>query len=178
MLVALLPQLILMIVDSIRGKGELFMKKMGEVAIEKRQRINNTISTMFYYALIACTIFLPLKLGTPWFYLGLFIWLLGLVILVSALVTVVSTPPGRIFTGGVYRFSRHPLYLSMILVFLGIGFASESWIFLLAAIFYSALQNKNMVMEEQNCLETFGEAYKTYMNKTARWFGIPNSSKN
>lgn len=178
MLIALLPQIILMILDSTRGKGELFTKKMGEAPAEKREKIKNNVATGLYYALIASTIFLPLKPGTLWIFFGLLAWMLGLFILISALATVVTTPMGCIFARGVYRFSRHPLYLSMMLIFLGIGLSAASWPFLLGVVVYSALLLSNAVKEEQNCPGTFGTDYERYMDQTPRWLGIPKSEKN
>jgi protein-S-isoprenylcysteine O-methyltransferase Ste14 len=153
------------------------MKKMGGPPAGIQERIYNNLTSLLYFVLIACTIFLPLRLGTVWFYLGSLIWLLGSMILVSALVTVTTTPLGQIFTRGIYRFSRHPLYLSMMLVFIGIGIAAASWVFVLGSGVYSVLLNSNAIMEEQTCLETFGEAYETYLNKTPRWIGIPKFEK-
>jgi hypothetical protein len=60
---------------------------------------------MFVPALIY-SIFLPLKLGTMWFYIGLPITLIGLITGVMVLVNWATTPPDESVTRGLYRYSR------------------------------------------------------------------------
>jgi len=37
------------------------------------------------------------------------------------------------------------------------------------------LYSSQVVAEERGCLETYGDEYKEYMNRTPRWIGIPKS---
>ena len=121
------------------------------------------------------SIFLPLQTGTPWFYAGLALAVIGVTIVITASFNVAATPTGRPFTGGAYRFSRHPMYLSMMFVYLGVSVASLSWLFLLftAATFF--LQRFQMLQEEGYCCAIFGDAYRRYMDRTPRWLGMPKS---
>lgn len=80
-------------------------------------------------------------------------------------------------TSGVYRFSRHPMYLSMILVYLGVSFAAASWLFFLITVAMFFLQRYQMLKEEACCIERFGQAYRDYMVLTARWFGLPSRKR-
>ncbi|GAF90729.1 unnamed protein product, partial [marine sediment metagenome] len=62
------------------------------------------------------------------------------------------------------------------LMFIGMGIASASWLFLLLAVIFSL----NLVFirapqEERYCLERYGGTYREYMNKTPRWIAIPKS---
>ena len=129
--------------------------------------------TILFFILITCAIFLPLKLGTAWFYTGLSIYLLGLAISIIAIVNAVSTPLGRPFITGVYRYSRHPMDLSMIIVFVSIGIASASWFYLLLSAISIVLINFAVAGEELYCRERYGLAYCEYMDKTPKWIGIP-----
>jgi len=111
-----------------------FAKKMGQG--ERYGKIETYINVLVI-VLMLCSIFLPLKLGTAWFYAGLFIYLLGLLILTITIVNVASTPLGRPFTKGVYRYSRNPGYISQVIVFVGIGIAAASWFYLLLSAIQS-----------------------------------------
>jgi len=119
------------------------------------------------------SIFLPLKLGTVWLYLGLPILALALVITIMASMNFAATPLGEPVTKGIYRISRHPIYLSAFLFYLGIGIASASWVLLLFALAWIIIWNIVVPAEERLLLEKYGEAYREYMNKTPRWIGIP-----
>ena len=132
---------------------------------------------ILFFILITCAIFLPLKLGTAWFYTGLSIYLLGLAISIIAIVNAVSTPLGKPFTKGVYRYSRHPMDLSMIIIFVSIGIASASWFYLLLSAISIVLIHFAAAGEERYRLERYGSAYREYMNRTPKWLGIPKLVK-
>jgi protein-S-isoprenylcysteine O-methyltransferase Ste14 len=122
------------------------------------------------------SIFLPLRLGTLWLYVGLHVTLLGAAAYVMVTISFVNTPPGKEpMTKGLYRYFRHPGYISQLIVFIGAGIASASWLFLLLTIVYTALELIYVGTEEQMCLERYGNAYREYMSRTPRWIGIPES---
>lgn len=78
---------------------------------------------------------------------------------------------GELLMGGlwIYRISRHPMYLGILLVYIGIGIASSSWLYLLLAFAYLATyRNAFTIPEERFCCEKFGDAYREYMNRTPR----------
>lgn len=173
-LVILLHPLILLVVDKVVGTGDIF-KKMGEASTDKREKRENAITLVILILLIAYSIFLPLQAGTAWFYGGLTIWLGGLVIFITAIVNVATTPLNQVFRKGIYRFSRHPLYTSQILIFLGVSVVTASWVYLLLTIVFSILLNSQAVAEERSCRKSFGDEYRDYMAETSRWLGIPKS---
>ncbi len=118
------------------------------------------------------SIFLPLRVRTGWLYAGLGVFAVGLAVLVSATASVCRTPPGEPFTRGIYRNSRHPMYLSMILVYAAVSIAASSWLFLLltAATFF--LQRRLTIREEESCRLRFGRPYIDDMDRTPRWLGL------
>jgi protein-S-isoprenylcysteine O-methyltransferase Ste14 len=168
-----LHPLIMIAVDKAVGTGDIF-KKMGEVPYEKSEKRAYVIYMVVTLLLIAHSIFLPLKLGTAWFYAGLAVYLVGLAILLTAIVNVATTPLGQLFTKGLYHYSRHPAYISMSMINVGVGVASASWIFLLLSVVIMVL-NSQVEAEERGCLETYGDKYQDYMNRTPRWIGKPKS---
>ena len=131
-----------------------------------------TVLASFVYS-----IFLPLKLGTVWFYAGLSIYLLGMIFLTVAEVRYVRAPEDKLLTNGVYGISRDPMWFGFFLILFGIGIACFSWIYLLCAIVFLILQHILVVPEERWCLEKYGDAYREYMERTSRWIGIPKSRK-
>jgi protein-S-isoprenylcysteine O-methyltransferase Ste14 len=124
------------------------------------------------------SIFLPLSLGTAWFYTGLSVYLLGWIFLLLAMVAFIATPVERPNTTGIYRITKHPWYIGMFLIYIGTGVAGASWVYILAALFLvSVYRIAFMIPEERMCCERFGNAYREYMNKTPRWIGIPKSDQ-
>ena len=139
---------------------------------ETEKKISNIISFLLF-ALIAYSIFLPLKLGTVWFFAGFLVYLLGAIITTIAMLELLTNAVDKPVTKGVYRFSRNPGYFGMCLIFGGTGIACVSWVFLLLTTVFIILSHIFVVSEERSCLQKYGNAYREYMNRTPRWIGIP-----
>ena len=138
-----------------------------------------TLSKIVFFPAVVYSLFLPLQLGTILFYVGLPITLIGLVGIILVFVAWVKTPVGQPVTRGVYRYSRHPMYVAMVLILLGVSIISASWVFLLFAIITEVGVTRpfSVKIEEAQCLGHYGKAYREYMNRTPRWIGIPKSEK-
>ena len=121
------------------------------------------------------SIFLPLKLGTVWLYVGLPIFALALVMTLMTIRNFATTPLDEPVTKGFYRISRHPIYLSAALMYLGIGIACASWVLLLCAILWIVFFHIVIPAEERFLIDQYGDAYRKYMNKTPMWIGLPKS---
>jgi protein-S-isoprenylcysteine O-methyltransferase Ste14 len=139
------------------------------------KKINNVMMIVFFIMIIY-SIFLPLKLGTIWFYIGLAVYLLGFVISIAALVSIAATKPDEPFTTGIYRYSRNPIALGTLLPFIGAGIASASWLLLLLSAILMVISHFLVITEEGANLKKFGDAYREYMKITPRWIGLPKSA--
>jgi len=146
-----------------------------EMKTSRQYRVVSYVSMAVDTMAVAYSIFLPLKLGTIWFYAGLVIFLTGLVVLTTATVNFATTPMDVPITRGMYHYSRHPLYLASLLIYLSVGIASASWVFLLVFFVQSVFIRIAAVGEERFCLEKYGEAYREYIDRTPRWLGLPKS---
>jgi protein-S-isoprenylcysteine O-methyltransferase Ste14 len=172
MLIYPLQPYLLILVDKLIGRGDV-LKKMGGASPNPQENRLNRIYMVNLLVMAAYSIFLPLKLGTTWVYAGLTIYLIGLAILLAAMVNAAITPHRQLFSGGVYRYSRHPMYLAQLLLYTGTGIACGSWLFLLLTSGLVYLMIKQIEIEERGCIEIFGESYQEYMRVTPKWLGIP-----
>jgi len=143
----------------------------------KMQKIALLYLHIIYLLSVIYSIFVPLKLGTVWFYAGLPIYILGLIPYAMVFMGFAITPPDKLVTKGIYRYSRHPMYLTLFPVFLGVGIATASWVFLLLSVVYMIIPLLFVDTEERHCLKFYGDAYRAYMDRTPRWIGIPKSGK-
>jgi len=160
------------VIDRFVGTGDIF-KKIGEVPQDKHEKRNYAVFMILTYLILVYSVFLPLKVCTAWFYVGLIIYLLGLVALITSMVYVATTTLGQVFTKGMYRYSRHPGYISMLLLNLGVAIASASWVFLLYSVINMVFFHSQALAEEQVCLKTYGKEYRQYKQNTPRWLGLP-----
>ncbi len=73
-------------------------------------------------------------------------------------------------TDGVFRISRNPIYLGMILILVGVAMLTGSLSpFLVAAGFAAIIETRFIPVEERMLAETFGEAWTAYTGRTRRW---------
>ncbi|UCH36923.1 MAG: isoprenylcysteine carboxylmethyltransferase family protein [Candidatus Bathyarchaeota archaeon] len=157
-----------------RRKGQDVFSRPSTPPLNEKEKKSHKILQLFSLASGIYSFFLPLKLGTVWFYIGLFVYLLGMIINIIAGTTFMNTPMDRPATEGLYRISRNPIYLSTFLIDIGIGNAGASWIYLLYVMIEIILQNITVGAEERWCLEKYGDSYREYLKRTPRWLGIPS----
>jgi len=162
---------------------EVVKKRMEEIKWSEFSKFIKMVFIITQVIIMPFTIiysfFLPLKLGTVWFYVGLPISILGIIMPVISGVSLYSAtaPLDKPVTTGVYRFSRNPEYFSMFLQYLGIGISCLSWIFILCAVVWITSFHIQVVQsEEPSLIKKYGDAYKEYMDRTPRWIGIPDTA--
>jgi len=79
-------------------------------------------------------------------------------------------PTTKIMSGGLYAYSRNPIYAAFCVIVIGLGlFQNSFWVlvsFIPAAfaVFYIAIAKEEKYLEEK-----FGEEYMEYKNKVRRW---------
>ena len=80
--------------------------------------------------------------------------------------------PTYLLTGGPYRFSRNPMYVAEIALWLGWAILYGSIPIFLLSLVMAPVMNKSVVAREERYLEArFGEAYREYKNHVPRWYG-------
>lgn len=76
----------------------------------------------------------------------------------------------KIVKEGAYRFSRNPLYLSLLLLLSGVAILLSSlWLFFTTPILYILFLFKAVKPEEKYLSQKFGEEYLHYSEKVRRW---------
>jgi protein-S-isoprenylcysteine O-methyltransferase Ste14 len=133
------------------------------------QIVFTMVGKLLALATVLMIIFSPLKLGNIVFIIGVVLVGLGLISLVKALFDFKNTPPGQPVTQGIYRISRHPQIVASSLVILGSTIAIGSWLAVMLFILARILLHANLIAEEDVCLRAYGEAYRTYMERTPRY---------
>lgn len=153
------------------------IRERSHVPIEARQnkleRYAGMVGNFTWLLAMGYSVFLPLLPGTIWFYGGLAIFIIGLILLATATFSFITTPAELLIKKGVYRFSRHPMYLATFFICLGSGIASASWLFIFFSLILAFCFHQEALIEERYCLEKYGSDYQEYLNRVPRWIGIP-----
>lgn len=106
--------------------------------------------------------------------------ILGGVISLAGVVTFLAkrttmnplTPNGAsmVVTGGVYRISRNPMYLGLLLALAGLGlYLSNALALLFLPVFVVYMNRFQIKPEERILLAKFGPAFAQYMATVRRW---------
>ena len=168
-IVSIIPELV------ISKNAKKSMQRMRQdVPLSRCEKIlaNSTHMAIMPLVLIY-SIFLPLKSGTAWLYAGLLIFALSLVMYIITVTDIAATQANKPVTRGVYRITRHPIYLSGFLLYLGTGIACASWIVILFALLWLLFFIIVVPAEERFLIEHYGDVYLEYIKRTPRWIGIP-----
>jgi protein-S-isoprenylcysteine O-methyltransferase Ste14 len=155
-------------------------RESGKAGDFQTTRKENIIGYGFFLSMVVSwvyAVFLPLQLGTIWLYSGLIICLFGMVFTIVAIMNFATSPKNKVITTGLYRFTRNPTYIGLVLMQTGIGIACSSWLYLLLTAILMIMLNTGLPSEERFCLYLYGDDYRKYMNRTPRWIGIPKSKK-
>jgi protein-S-isoprenylcysteine O-methyltransferase Ste14 len=131
------------------------------------------VANILWFGALVYSIFLPLHFGTIWFYIGFSGYIFGVWLLLVATINFMNTPGDQLIKEGVYKFSRHPMYLATFLICLGSGIAAASGIFIVLSIFLALCLRYEALLEEKYCTHLYEDQYIEYKNKVPRWLGLP-----
>ena len=125
-----------------------------------------TIRSAFFFHSVAANI------------IGLLIIISGLIFAVPALrqffktknTIILIKPASSLQTTGIYSYTRNPMYLSLLLIYLGMAFIFGNWwtLFLIPVLVIVILY-RIILPEERYLTRAFGEEYAAYKTKVRRW---------
>ncbi|MGA8615184.1 MAG: isoprenylcysteine carboxylmethyltransferase family protein [Xanthobacteraceae bacterium] len=121
----------------------------------------------------------PLVPGLPLVPLGIALVVLGLCLAIAAATLFVRegtelnpiSPSNRkLVTSGPFRFTRNPMYLSLVIVTFGIAVWLGAWPMFLAPIAtFATLNWVHVSFEEAKMHNQFGQVFDAYVRKVRRW---------
>jgi protein-S-isoprenylcysteine O-methyltransferase Ste14 len=89
----------------------------------------------------------------------------------------VDWSPVILMTGGAYAFSRHPMYVGELALWLGSAVLYGSPVVLVGFVVMFAVMRR-LAMQEERALEAkFGDAYRRYKARVPRWVGLPGRER-
>ena len=105
------------------------------------------------------------------------LWTIALHLVRTSQQVEVERTPTYLLTRGPYQFTRNPMYLGELVLWIGWVFFFGSLPVLIGFLLLAALLNFRVVPREERELEArFGDAYIQYKKRVRRWFGIARSN--
>lgn len=133
------------------------------------QRNLSAAGKLFIFSWLFLVIFTPLEFSRGTFVLGVLLYLIGLVGIIIALLNYWGTPLDQPVTKGLYRISRNPQQVTILIIFLGITLMIGSWLALILLGIGAVLAHARVLAEERSCLEQYGASYGNYMEEVPRY---------
>jgi len=169
----LLLEISLLVRDGRHGKGN--------ADADRGTRLLNAllvVETVVVCTILSATLHVLVVPGAIWFRsVGLIIVWLGLALRIWAITTLgaafrttVEVDQSQlVVTKGPYRWVRHPSYTGLLVIALGFGIASGSWLFLmLCAVLPSIALQRRIEVEEAELVRVLGDPYSDYSARTKR----------
>lgn len=128
------------------------------------------------------SLYLPVAqlISSPWNKLGIALMLVAVILDFSSLYLFFKkrTTPNPmkpqfttgLVTNGLYKISRNPMYLGMLVILIGFAiYLGNLTAFLVLPAFYLVITEMQIKPEERMLEEKFGEEYLAYKRKVRRW---------
>lgn len=138
--------------------------------MEGGERIAYWVYQLSSGALLILPFFLRIRTSpAALFWAGAAVYAAGAALLAAAVAAFAAPSESGVRRGGIYRWSRNPMYAAYFLLFLGCALLTQSVVLLGLVLVFQAAAHGIILAEERWCLERFGEAYRQYCRKVGRY---------
>lgn len=133
-----------------------------------------TINLVYFTCDVKYYILYPYNLifGTPLFILGLAISVYYNRYFIKNNINIMTfDEPTKLLSTGIFKYSRHPIYLGLVLAIFGIAILYNAFIIsiIVCIIFLIIIDRWYIQYEEKMMLQKFGNDYINYCQKVRRW---------
>ena len=117
-------------------------------------------------------------IGEPWSHAGVVLIVIGVLVIIgpaAAFFRAATTikpfqDSSALVVSGMYRYTRNPMYVGMVVVLLGVAvWIGDASPFLMPILFVPILTARVIVHEEQMLEERFGNEYRELKKSVRRW---------
>lgn len=102
---------------------------------------------------------------------GIFLLIFAIGVFMARKTTVMPTrAPDKLVTDGIYRITRNPMYVGMLLILAGFPLMMDTLSGLVCPVLFFFIMDCTVIPREEKVVEgVFGEAYLKYKSRTRRW---------
>lgn len=135
-----------------------------------KERIAYIVYQLSNFAIFFTLYFLSVNLEPSlFFYMGALFYILGLFLMTLSLIAFAKPTTTGCHQQGIYRYSRHPMYLSYFVFFTSCALLTQSWILYLMVLVFQITSHWIILAEERWCIEQFKDTYVEYMKQVHRY---------
>ena len=136
----------------------------------KGEKVAHWLYQLSTVAILVTLCFLKIQyLPRALFYAGVAVYGVGTVLLLLSVIHFAAPSASGVNQNGLYRFSRNPMYLAYFVYFIGCVLLTQSLLLLGFVLVFQITAHWMIRAEERWCLQTFGQAYRQYMEQVRRY---------
>ena len=136
----------------------------------RKQLIYTLVAKLFALSSILLIIFTPLCNNLYLLVFSSILFILGSILMVSAIITFCSSPLETNVEQGVYKYSRNPQMIGIWIIFFSIAFSTANILTLVTLTLQIVFNHQSIKAEEERCLFLYGDSYRQYFEKVPRYF--------
>jgi protein-S-isoprenylcysteine O-methyltransferase Ste14 len=127
------------------------------------------VQSVSLFASMVVSVFIPLRIEQPAFVPGLIIFTIGYSGYIVSMINFSKARNG-IAAGGLYTITRHPMYMTFLIMHSGVILTTLSVVYTVCIVLYQGSTHWILVAEERSCVK-LNKAYEDYMKSVNRYFG-------
>jgi protein-S-isoprenylcysteine O-methyltransferase Ste14 len=154
---------------SLGMKKEMAKRMSDMTGYSAKEKFFTCAASLAPYPFMFATVWVPFTAVLPLLFIGLLLYVIGMVLFAATLKVIKQTPSDQPFSTGPYRFSRNTLYVAATLVFVGICLATANHVLAGYLVIAVWLQHIMILAEERICREKYGAAFERYLNQVPRY---------
>lgn len=157
--------------------------KAWDLSPKSKDKLDKWLFTLTHYGILGVT-WIQALIGSVYdnvglqFYFGALLAVLGGLLCIKAQLDmsnswrmgVIASKDIPLITDGLFRLSRNPFYVGLLLVFWGIAIAISSVVIIAISIAQTVLIHRQVLKEEKALSSSLGEGYENYKKATRRYF--------
>jgi protein-S-isoprenylcysteine O-methyltransferase Ste14 len=145
-------------------------KRMSDMTgYDAKERFLTIAASLAPYPLMITTVWTPFTSLKPLLFAGLIAYCIGIGAFYAAIYVFATTQPDKPLSGGVYRISRNPMYVSASFVFFGICMVTANLLLFAYLVMLVVLQHFMILAEERICRLKYGTGYQKYIEDVPRY---------
>jgi len=154
------------------GKKDIARRMADMTGYTTREKVFTTLASIAPYPFMVATVWIPFTDIRPLLYLGVLLYIIGMVLFMLSIVIIIKTPQNEPFVSGPYRFSRNPMYVAATIIFTSICFATANIVLACYLVIAVILQHFMILAEERICVAKFGPRFEDYLNRVPRYLFV------
>ena len=137
--------------------------------MNKTERVMYWVYQAATIFIIVYMLFLSVKKAGIIFWVGISVYVLGIVLFALATVSFAKPSACGVNQEGLYRVSRNPMYIAYFIYFLGCAALTESIALLTLVCVFQISAHWVILAEERWCAQRFKEEYRQYAKRVRRY---------